>query len=255
MVMLSRTPISELSGRAFGRIAVPDGRDKNFSVGRLMSMAPRQYHALPKEKLYPQDAIWLDQGQTSECTSYGWHHRLIDSDAINVVDMQKWGSGNTATEMHGFYCEEQTKDPWPGDCNNPPFYDGTSVRAGAQVARDRAWIKAYLWCFDIMSVEYSLIDLGPIVLGIDWYAGMSDVDGKGVMKVRGQLEGGHCVVLNGFVKHRLGDHWFRIKNSWGRSWGDNGNGWIQKSELKKLITADSEFCVPLAHDSAVDVTF
>lgn len=55
--------------------------------------------------------------------------------------------------------------------------------------------------------------------------------------------GGHAILLVGYLERSDGTYWFRLRNSWGRGWCDNGYCWI----------ADSYLADPMAVDD-VDVT-
>lgn len=237
--------VSSWGERGLGYVHAPDGRDKNFSVGRFAAKRPPR-RRLPAKLLYDQDVWWGDQGSTSECVSYGTHHALLDG---GYIAMMRNVLPDT-NDLTRFYKEAQKIDPWPGE-----DYDGTSVRAGVKTALAQGWIAGYLWCHDIASVRYALTEIGLVIVGTDWYRGMSQPDQNGVITVSGFAEGGHCYVLNGFIRTTDGNHWYRGKNSWGRSWGDHGNFWIRERELYKLLNPYAEFAVPVPNTRAIEFDF
>ena len=62
----------------------------------------------------------------------------------------------------------------------------------------------------------------PVVIG----ATVSDEfvhNGKDIWKNPGTAEGGHCMLLVGYDDSKNA---FKVMNSWGTEWGDNGFGWI-----------------------------
>jgi C1A family cysteine protease len=63
-------------------------------------------------------------------------------------------------------------------------------------------------------------------------------DEKGIIHPNAaQAVGGHAVLINGvnMVKKLV-----RIKNSWGRSWGDNGHCWLSFADLDALLKDNGE---------------
>ena len=71
----------------------------------------------------------------------------------------------------------------------------------------------------------------------------------GVVKVSGNVVGGHAILITGYVpKMRIGNttqEVFRWRNSWGRDYGVNGSGWIKYKDLEKLLSENGEACVPM----------
>ena len=83
---------------------------------------------------------------------------------------------------------------------------------------------------------------GPAVIGVDWYVGMMAPDRFGYLHPTGRNVGGHCVLLNGYnLKRRA----FRVHQSWGEDWGDNGEAWLLKDDLARLLGQGGEVCVPV----------
>ena len=78
------------------------------------------------------------------------------------------------------------------------------------------------------------------MVGTNWYVGMFYPDKNGLIKISGGLAGGHAYVINGVdTKKQL----FRIKNSWGRSWGISGTAYISFANMQRLIAEDGEVCL------------
>ena len=75
---------------------------------------------------------------------------------------------------------------------------------------------------DIKEVKAHLAAGYPVVIG----ATVSDEfihNGKDIWKDPGTAEGGHCMLLVGYDNAKNA---FKVMNSWGTEWGDNGFGWI-----------------------------
>ena len=75
---------------------------------------------------------------------------------------------------------------------------------------------------DIKEVKAHLAAGYPIIIG----ATVSNEfihNGKDIWKNPGTPEGGHCMLLVGYDDAKNA---FKVMNSWGTEWGDNGFGWI-----------------------------
>jgi hypothetical protein len=140
------------------------------------------------------------------------------------------------------YDAAQRVDQWPGES-----YAGTSVRAGAKVLMSKGVIQGYRWAFDAASVVDALLHRGPVVVGTWWYQDMfrpvtNKRLKKNIITATGAKAGRHAYMLNG-VNTKLG--LVRVKNSWGRDWGDNGHAWISIADLDKLIRDGGEACLAI----------
>ncbi len=136
------------------------------------------------------------------------------------------------------YWPAQRDDQWPGGSYEgaSPFYEGTSVRAGLEVAQKLGYVGEYR----AANNEYELalaMTLGPVVIGVDWYEGMFKPDKRGYIKPTGRKMGGHCCLVIGITVTRgpKGSGYYTIYNSWGPSWGDKGTARIRRVDLGKLI--------------------
>ena len=54
--------------------------------------------------------------------------------------------------------------------------------------------------------------------------------------------GGHAMVIVGVRTNAAGKKEFRIRNSWGTSWGDNGFAWVSEDYLMSDSTSDLWIC-------------
>src|SRR5690606_3107534 len=119
-------------------------------------------------------------------------------------------------------------------------YDGTTVRGGAKALRARGLVAEFLWAFTLEAVVQTLLEVGPVVIGVNWYRGMTQPERGVLMRATGQLEGGHAVVLNGV---NTNDELLRVKNSWGRRWGTNGRAYLPFADFRRLLEReDGEAC-------------
>lgn len=77
-------------------------------------------------------------------------------------------------------------------------------------------ISSYARLLNSNSVKQALMNNGPVVIAMDWYSDMKVKDGILTTQKKNSA-GGHCMVIYGWNK--LG---WKVLNSWGTRWGDNG---------------------------------
>lgn len=120
------------------------------------------------------------------------------------------------------------------------YSEGATSLAMAKAAQRRRWIGEYRWGYTLKDAVAAL-QVGPILLGIDWYTGMDNPHPKyPIIRAIGEIRGGHELVVNGID---LDDGLVRLKNSWGRAWGMNGHAWLPLEELEYLIASGGDVCM------------
>lgn len=142
------------------------------------------------------------------------------------------------------YHRAQHIDPWDG-CeygDSGPIVAGTSVLAGMKVGKERGWWNEYRWATTIEDVTLAIGYAGPVVLGIDWYADMMRPDTNGRIHPTGSWMGGHAILARGYST-RTG--LIRLRNSWGKGWGVNGECFIHQDDLSRLLLDGGEAAIPL----------
>lgn len=217
--------------KGLGRHPHQDLRDANHLMRSVLSTDELKMTYAPAFKVWDHGEI-LDQGEEGACVGFSWaawynakplgHSRqLVNDDAF------QW------------YYRARQIDPWPGE-----DYDGTAVRAGADVAIEKAYVNRYLWAGSLEEIEAWLLNRGPIVVGSNWYASMDYVDSDNFIRVdvRSGVRGGHAYLLLG--KNKNGNYVFQ--NSWGTGYGANGLVRMRPQDFLNLIAyGDSEFCTAL----------
>jgi len=174
----------------------------------------------------------LDQGQQGACVGFGWTHELL-AEPVRIV----------GEDPFVIYHQAQTLDDIPGE-----NYEGTSVLAGAKAVQARGHMTEYRWAFSTEDVLATLSVHGPVVIGINWHAGMEETDEKGYIRPDGDVRGGHCVCLHGVIVDKSDEKygWSVLgKNSWGASWGISGDFVLRATDLESLQKDDGEVCVPV----------
>ncbi len=116
------------------------------------------------------------------------------------------------------------------------------MRAGAKVLKELGVIEEYRWASNANEVAAAILSVGPVVVGTPWYKDMFYPNNEGIIVPGGDQAGGHAYVLNGV---NLDTGYFRLKNSWGRGWGNDGYAYIRMEDFEKLMNEWGEACIGL----------
>lgn len=231
-----------LEKRNFGWKSRHDSRSKNYGIRSLL--ASKQ---VKKQKVMWEEGVVLDQGSEGACVGFAWMGELL-AHPVPPESQPTFEKGNRVA--YEFYRRAQQIDEWPGE-----DYDGTSVLAGAKVMRERGFILEFRWCFSIEDVRDTIISSGPVVVGVPWYSGMYETTKTGLVKISGEIVGGHALVITGYdPAMRFGSKTyevFRWRNSWNTDYGINGSGYIKAEDLLKLLRQQGEACVPIGRSVPV----
>jgi len=220
-----------IGGRRFGRLIAKDRRDSKFALASVVPATDRyrrHWHAAPA----------LNQGSTSQCVAYSIAGWLAAGPVRNTLPLRQ-----VSAWCDMLYAEAQERDEWPGA---EPDYEGTSVRAGMKVLKDRGFIGSYRWAWDAHDVGDWILTKGPVVVGTTWYRSMM-TPASGFILPLNESVGGHAYLLIGvdYQKKCPGTvecGAFRVVNSWGRSWGTSGRAWLRIADFQKLLGDGGEAC-------------
>jgi hypothetical protein len=215
-----------------GRIEKKDNRDLNYLItSRIPSV---QKPTSLRVRYWNDDEWWGDQKNTPQCVGYAWAHWIEDAPVTH-------GGVAPIISPVTIYKEAQKIDEWAGE-----NYDGTSVRAGAKYLKNTGKISSYLWAFNLTTLINTVLNIGPVVVGTNWYYGMFFPDRSGLIRLSGRLCGGHAYVINGID---INKKQFRIKNSWGKNWGHQGRAFISFANMERLIRERGEICLAVENKS------
>ena len=209
--------------RTFDRLIKFDERSRNYPIRTLLA---------PDAK--PRSYTWrcnvtLDQGPDGACTGFAVSHEAA-ARPKEVKDV------SYVTAM-AIYHRAREIDEWPGE-----NYEGSSVLAAMKAGAEHGWYTEYRWAFGESDLSLAIGHSGPAVLGINWYEGMFEPDSKGFIKPTGRIAGGHAILCNGYnFKKQI----YRLHNSWGNTWGKNGEVFITAEDLSFLLKDQGEACIPV----------
>lgn len=219
--------------RRLDRIAAFDQRSLDFPVRSALN--PQQQSPVGKKWTAPKGTPVLDQGQEGACVGFGVTNELL----WNPIPVPKLDATFAREKI---YWVAQEDDPWPGGAypNASPRYEGTSVLYGVKAAADLGYYTEYRWATNETDMALAVGHLGPAIIGVDWYEGMYQPDSNGFIHPSGEKAGGHCTLITG-VDVKTG--FYYLHNSWGASWGNNGNCKIKRADMAKLLGDNGEVCV------------
>lgn len=195
---------------------------------RALAVRPSKRNLVPYRSFATMTVF--DQGDTSRCTTEAFVGMLRTMPFAPTFTQRP--DYDTGDQRQALYLASQTVDPWPGE-----DYDGTSTDAPAKILKDRGVIGSYKWLFGEDEVREWVTWFSPVVIGIQWQMQMFYPDDRGYLDVAGEVVGGHAIRLVQYSKlHEA----YRVVNSWGRSWGQNGRAWLRAPDLATLLAADGD---------------
>lgn len=216
-----------------GRTYVKDERDKKYLINNHLRLLIKSKNKTNprlkiKSKYWDDNGWWGNQKNTPHCVGYSWAH-WVDDGPIKHLGRKPFVNPKI------IYENAQKLDQWPGE-----NYAGTSVRGGVKYLQKIGRVKNYYWAYDVNTLITTVLNIGPVVVGTNWYRGMFYPDKNGLIKISGPVMGGHAYVINGvdIVKKQ-----FRLKNSWGRKWGKSGSAFISFNDMSRLIKERGEICL------------
>lgn len=207
------------------RIKQFDPKSRDFPLSALYTQRPLRSYTWRCNQ-------WLDQGTEGACVAFALGHELAARPAVVKNIQEKW-------LIEQVYWKAQQTDEWPGGSypDASPFYEGTSVLAGVKVLHKLGFFKSYRWAFGLNDLLLGLGYNGPAVLGLNWYSGMTETDKDGFIHPTGRIVGGHAILARAV---NIKEEFVTLRNSWGKSWGKDGDCYIKFSALEKLLKEDGE---------------
>lgn len=203
----------------------PDPRSAMWTV----SLADCYDRSADRLNIMRRKTVFLDQGREGACTGFGAEH---------VRALSPYPVQTSNSEAQRVYYEARKQDEWEGE-----DYEGSSVNGAMKALRLQGKITEWRWCWTLPEVRHALAYHGAVEIGVWWYSGMWDADGRGFIHVTGTKVGGHALALSGYSRRPEGTM-YRLENSWGPDWGDNGGAWISEFDLLQLLNDDGEFACP-----------
>lgn len=209
---------------------IPSPRDsKDWKLERYLLRPPPKW----KSRGWKNPQPVLDQGAFGTCVGNGWAQY---GNTLPICDAY------TESDARAIYYEATVI---AGDPDNPDApgggQQGTNVRAGAKAMKRRGRIGNYAFTTLHDTIVNWLLTRGSLVVGTDWYYAMAFPERDGLIRIDGELKGGHCYLLRS-IKARVSGDYFGIQNSWGPKWGQGGYAKILVADFMRLLARQGECC-------------
>ena len=227
---------NEIEDARLDRLVFFDERSREYPIRSLLEAKPLRSYTWSCHECF-------DQGREGACVGYALAHELVARPAVVTGITNKF-------IREEIYWEAQKIDPWPGGSypGASPRYEGTAVLSGIKTLHKKGYFDSYRWAFEINDTLLGLGHNGPSVLGIVWYDHMYMPDEKGFIKPSGKIVGGHAILARAI---NVKEEYVTLRNSWGNSWGINGDCYIRFSDLDRLLKEDGESAFLLKRKSKV----
>lgn len=200
----------------------PLGRNQNpFDANdyNLRDFIPRMV-SLETESDWKFPAPSLDQKNTPHCVGFAGANFRVNYPTFTP---------QTNADGDKYYYKSKEYDGQPLQEN------GSCGRSLAKALVYYGVIQAYAFALDIPTLDYWLLNKGPIMVGTVWTMDMFSPDADNVIHCTGSEAGGHEYLLNA---KKPG--WKRIHNSWSDSWGIKGEAWISDEEFEKIFSYNGD---------------
>lgn len=233
-------------------------------LGRHINHDPRHwdYSVAPKPKRalhsvdWPRRAPIFDQGQVGSCTFNAAAGCLCTDGkgrtGLTVAHVAKADQFGIFSPNTDYVIQEQpfvfdgyvytTKiDPFPGDM--PSQDTGSDGPSAAQAMVNLGLAVKYNHAFSLAALQTALQD-GPVMWGTVWLNSMYNLDAHDclVVDTSSGEAGGHEMEISGWDSDT---GLYKIPQSWGTGFGDNGWIYAKEPDLVKLLAMDGDITQPV----------
>jgi len=198
-----------------------------------------------------------DQGRQGSCvgwaTAYAlksYHEKLEMGWSLNTADhlfspafVYNQINGGQDQGSYIFHALDLAVNQGVATLRSMPYSDTDFLtQPSVAAAVEAAGYKASEWyrINDTSQIKAALVNRNPVVAGIKVYQQLMDLHGPDSVynTAAGQNLGGHAVTIVGYDDNRYGGA-FKVINSWGRSWGDDGYFWLPYSFAARDILSEA----------------
>jgi hypothetical protein len=147
----------------------------------------------------------------------------------------------TEADAVRLYSEATRVDEFEG--TYPPLDTGSSGVAVCRAAKAERLIGSYRHAFgSTRDVLLWMVNHGPVLLGISWYESFDEPGPDGLLRLGGQVRGGHEILARGV---RAIPKLIKIDNSWSEGWGVRGSAYMPWAVLDRLRREQGDVTAPI----------
>lgn len=228
-----------MDGRLGRRFVGHDDRNRGYGV-RALIPARGLVERVPTFWPIPPGNFPLDQQAEGACEAFGMAQELAAGPVVVDGISNEWALS--------YYRRVQATDRAMGN----DFPDGATTQANMKTAKAENLITGYRWAFGVDDVVDTLCSVGPVCIGIDWFASMYSTTPDGLVRISGSVVGGHFIDLLGYDVHPVWGPCVLWLNSWGSAYGvadarlnvRAGVGWVPIGALDLLLKRNGEAVIP-----------
>lgn len=202
---------------------------------------------IPKEYETEEFPFIYDQGDTQMCCACAYNAiRYLQESDSSQSELKEpfspaftYGIRNKNEIFEGMYIRSCCKNGKKGSLlyrELPGFYNVKDAIQLVNNKKDEYYKKAenfkinsYYVCTERKEIQSAIITAKGVITGINLYDSFYDVKNDGIINYHNEKDedgyGGHAIAITGWKEINNKFYW-RILNSWGKDWGDNGYGWL-----------------------------
>jgi len=215
-------------GKRLGRNVRHDSRSLNYLVEEKPLAA---IQSVNWQRVTPV----LDQGNLGSCTGNASVGHLGTKPLYDTLGaLISGGLKLDEDEAVKVYSLATQLDSYSG--TYPPTDTGSDGLSAAKACQKLGLIDGYNHATTLTAVLSALQD-GSAIGGFNWYEGFDDPDSNGLVKINGQVRGGHEFELN-YVD--INNKLVGAINSWSERGGVKGHFYFSWDDLERLLGEDGD---------------
>lgn len=215
-----------VEGKPLGRSVFHDSRSKAY--------AAEESDPATLVKVDWADSVLLDQGDLGSCTGNATVGNLGTVPFLTTLPADTSLDEVLAVKV---YSLATSLDSYSGQY--PPTDTGSDGLSAAKAAKQFGLISGYTHALSL-NAALTALQSGPVITGVDWYQGFDNPDANGLVKISGQVRGGHEFVVTGFDP---ATNLVKARNSWGPSFGQNGFFYFSTSDWQTLLNNQGDVTI------------